>query len=171
MYFTLEKQKFVLLQKVSRQRGSIQGYLFNPACDVQSPQSQRFPLSHPHFTYNYCHPSTPPTPHISSCIPPPSQHALEIHRGIDRKTSPVSLWMLGGMYITDQWFRCLLSPTDSNTMLVLVRVQACISKSDVYEPENLPHFSPRLSFRWASWKIRHLSVAIHICLRTHQHVN
>lgn len=37
------------------------------------------------------------------------QPALEIHCGIDRKTSPVSLWMLGAMYISDQRF--LLSPS------------------------------------------------------------
>lgn len=33
-----------------------------------------------------------------------------------------------------------------------VCVHACISSLDVYETENLPRFSPLLSFRWASWK-------------------
>lgn len=109
--------------------------------------SQLLPL-HP-FSFPYIHP-------FPSSLPA----AQEPHCGIDRKTSPVFLWALGGMYITDQRFCCLLSATGSNTALMPMCVRACISQSDIYETENLPHFSPHSSFRWAPWKSHHLCLQI-----------
>lgn len=63
-------------------------------------------LSLHRFFFPYIHP-------YPSSLPA----TLEPHCGIDRKTSPVSLRVLGGMCIMDQWFRCLLSPMGSNTAL------------------------------------------------------
>lgn len=107
-------------------------------------------LSLHRFFFPYIHP-------YPSSLPA----ALEPHCGIDRKTSSVSLRVLGGMCIMDQRFRCLLSPMGSNTALGPVCVYACISKSEAHETENLPHVSPCMSL-----KIRHLR----FCLQT-QHVN
>lgn len=156
----------------SRQRRSVHRYLSNPACDVQS-LSHRFhwvpTLTHPHFTHNYCH-SLSLSFHITPRIPLPSSSspaALEIHRGIDRKTSPVSRWTLGGMYITDQRFCCLLSPTDSNAAFGLVCVHACISESDVLRDREPASLLP-LPVLWPSvLGNRVVSVIKWNCLQTH----
>lgn len=95
--------------------------------------------------------------------PPCFPAALEIHHGIDRKTSPVSRWMLGRMYITDQRFCCLLPPPDSNTTFRPVCVDACISPCDVYETGSLPGFSSSPRYhgnRTLDWRE-------HICVQTH----
>lgn len=97
------------------------------------------------------------------------QPALEIHCGIDRKTSPVSLWMLGAMYITDQRF--LLSPSPNWLKMQRLSRRACISKSNVYKADNLSHFSPLPVLQARVSQIRHLSVTEYICLQTRRHVN
>lgn len=150
MYFALEKAVWSNYRRPVDRRG-VSRVIYLTALVMYSHypwDSMGFLLSHPHFTHNYCH-SLPLSFCISTRIPLPSSFpaALEIHCGIDWKTSPVSLWMLGGMYITDQRFCCLLSQMDSNTTFGPVCVHACISKSDVYEIENLPCFSSHLSFR------------------------
>lgn len=92
--------------------------------------------------------------HISTHSPLPSSFpAALLHCGIDRKTSPISPWVLGGMYNTDQWFYCPFSPLGSNILLLAVDVHACISASDGHETESLLCiFLPYFSFRWASRK-------------------
>lgn len=65
-------------------------------------------LSLPHSFFSKKNSVYPHTSLPSSLL---LQPALEIHCGIDRKTSPVSLWMLGAMYITDQRFLLSPSPT------------------------------------------------------------
>lgn len=110
---------------------SVQGYLFNLLVMYHyPPESIGVPiLAHPRFTHNYCHSLLLPF-HVSIRIPLPSFHpaAREIHCGIDRKTSLVSLWTLGRMYITDQRLRsgrCVSMPVFQS--LTFTRQKACLS--------------------------------------------
>ena len=142
--------KTIQLHKASRQRRSVHHYLSNPARDIRS-LSLRFLwdpcsrssslfsqlLSLPPSFFPYIHPYPSPLFFLSR----PGDSLWHWQKDLSR----LARWMLGGMYITDQQFPCLLSPMDSSTTLGPLRVHACISKSDVYEKENLPPFSPPLS--------------------------
>lgn len=144
----------------SRLRGSVEGYLFNLFVMYShypwgsySPSSSLYSqlLSLPPSLLPYIR----PMPHPSS-LPA----ALEIHCGIDRKTSLVSLWMLGGIYITDQrlcWARCVSMPVFQS--LTFTRQKTCLT------------FPPRLFFRWAPWNSGIWGVTKHTCLQTYQYLN
>lgn len=94
---------------MKKQQRRVQGYLFNLLVMYSHYpwDSTGFLLSLILTLLTITVTAPPLSFHISTRFPLPSSFpaALEIHCGIDRKTSPVSLWMLGGMYITDQRLR------------------------------------------------------------------
>lgn len=123
---------FVLYFALEKQQRSVQGNLFNLLV-MYSPSPWESMGFLPSRILTLLTITVTPLPlsfHISARIPLPSSFpaALEIHCGIDRKTSPVSLWTLGGMYITDQQLRlgwCVSMPVFQS--LTFTRQKTCLT--------------------------------------------
>lgn len=132
-FFSLENQQFELYCRWPVDRKGVHSYLFSSAFEDT--------LSHPHFAHNYCN-FISFYFHISAHIPSPPQLPRSLIVALTERPLLSPFRVLGGMYITDQRFYCLLCLMGSSTVLGPV----CV-KSDVYKTENLLHFSPHPSFR------------------------